>query len=204
MFKKLIMALLSGLACAGLFVVPVNAATIAGIFAELNNVYYDEQAKYHTAGVCSVLGDYLLIEPEPDLPANPWQENYILPVIIEEPEPEEPGYTAEDFLVGSIVEAEAGNEPEEGQRAVACTVFNRKEHKEFPNSTEGVVYQKGQYETVSNGAIYSVSVDEDTLRLVREERENRSYPKVLYFRTKHYFSFGTPLYKIGHHYFSTN
>jgi N-acetylmuramoyl-L-alanine amidase len=56
-------------------------------------------------------------------------------------------------LLARLVRAEAQTEPLEGKIAVACVVLNRVESSQFPNSIEGVIYQSGQFQPVSNGAI---------------------------------------------------
>jgi Cell Wall Hydrolase len=56
------------------------------------------------------------------------------------------GQTAQDMLRASLcltsaIYYEAGNEPEEGQRAVAQVVLNRVRHPAYPDTVCGVVYQ---------------------------------------------------------------
>jgi Cell Wall Hydrolase len=56
------------------------------------------------------------------------------------------GQTAQDILRASLcltsaIYYEAGNEPEEGQRAVAQVVLNRVRHPAYPDTVCGVVYQ---------------------------------------------------------------
>lgn len=56
------------------------------------------------------------------------------------------GQSAQDFLratlcLTSAIYYEAGNEPEEGQRAVAQVVLNRVRHPAYPDTVCGVVYQ---------------------------------------------------------------
>lgn len=56
------------------------------------------------------------------------------------------GRNAQDLLRASLcltaaIYYEAGNEPEEGQRAVAQVVLNRVRHPAYPNTVCGVVYQ---------------------------------------------------------------
>lgn len=56
-------------------------------------------------------------------------------------------------LLARVVNAEAGGESREAQIAVASVILNRVESDRFPNSIEAVIYQEGQYECVTNGAI---------------------------------------------------
>lgn len=57
-------------------------------------------------------------------------------------------------LLARLVHAEAQGEPYEGQVAVAAVVLNRMKDSRFPNTLEGVVYEKHAFEPVSNGHIY--------------------------------------------------
>jgi N-acetylmuramoyl-L-alanine amidase len=51
-----------------------------------------------------------------------------------------------DFqLLARLVTAEAGDEPLEGQVAVAAVVLNRVNDSGFPNTIQGVIYQEGQF-----------------------------------------------------------
>lgn len=60
---------------------------------------------------------------------------------------------ASSRLLAQLVESEAKGEPYEGKVAVAEVVLNRVASSNFPNSIEGVVYQSGQFQVVSNGSI---------------------------------------------------
>lgn len=57
-------------------------------------------------------------------------------------------------LLARLVHAEAEGEPYEGQVAVAAVVINRIKDSRFPNTTEGVIYEKSAFEVVKNGRIY--------------------------------------------------
>ena len=103
------------------------------------------------------------------------------------------------------VEAEAGNQSELGKRLVCDTVLNRFDSGKYEtlydviNEEHNGVYQ---YSAVEDGSIFEVIPAEDTYRIVAEEIENRTNTEVLYFRTKQYHTFGTPLFKEDEHYFS--
>lgn len=103
------------------------------------------------------------------------------------------------------VEAEAGNQSESGKRLVCDTVLNRFDSGKYEtlydviNEEHNGVYQ---YSVVEDGRIFEVTPAEDTYRIVAEEIENRTNTEVLYFRTKRYHTFGTPLFKEDRHYFS--
>lgn len=103
------------------------------------------------------------------------------------------------------VEAEAGNQSELGKRLVCDTVLNRFDSGKYEtlydviNEEHNGVYQ---YSVVEDGSIFEVTPTEKTYRIVAEEVENRTNTEVLYFRTKHYHTFGIPLLKEDDHYFS--
>lgn len=62
--------------------------------------------------------------------------------------------TNEDFmLLSRLVTGEARGESYEGQLAVAAVVINRVKDPRFPNSIEGVIYQKNAFSVVNDGAI---------------------------------------------------
>ncbi len=69
-----------------------------------------------------------------------------------------------------IVEAEAGNEDEEGKLLVANVVLNRVENDAFPDTVSGVVFQKEkgvtQFSPVSNGSYYRVEISDETVSAV--------------------------------------
>ena len=62
----------------------------------------------------------------------------------------------ETTLLAAIIQCEAGNEPYEGQVAVGAVVLNRMRSSRWPNSISGVIYQRGQFGPVRNGALSRV------------------------------------------------
>lgn len=56
-------------------------------------------------------------------------------------------------LFARIVRAESGSESYTGQVAVASVILNRIDSGQFPNTLQGVIYQKNQFSPVTNGAI---------------------------------------------------
>ncbi|WP_217587995.1 cell wall hydrolase [Lentibacillus saliphilus] len=64
---------------------------------------------------------------------------------------------ADRVLMAKLVNAEAKGEPYAGKVAVATVVLNRVDHKSFPNTVRGVIYERvsGHYAftPVQNGAI---------------------------------------------------
>jgi len=66
-----------------------------------------------------------------------------------------------------IVQAEAGDQDVYGRILVANVVLNRVNWtKEFKNDIEGVVFEKGQFSPITDGAYYRVKVDETTMEAV--------------------------------------
>ncbi|WP_164669334.1 cell wall hydrolase [Virgibacillus doumboii] len=84
-----------------------------------------------------------------------------------------PNYVSQEDkeLMAKLVHAEAKGEPYAGKVAVATVVLNRVDHKEFPDTIEGVIYEKvkGHYAftPVQNGAINQGYNAED-MRAVNE------------------------------------
>lgn len=74
--------------------------------------------------------------------------------------------TEELDLLARIVRAEAQAEPFEGKVAVAAVVLNRLESPKFPDTIRGVIYQRGQFQPVRNGAI-NKPADEESKRAVQ-------------------------------------
>lgn len=65
---------------------------------------------------------------------------------------QEKTYTNRDVkLLSSIIFCEAGNQSFAGKVAVGCVVMNRKRSKNFPNTIEKVIRQRGQFSPVAQG-----------------------------------------------------
>ena len=121
---------------------------------------------------------------------------------------EEPAYslTEEEIdLIALVTMAEAEGESEYGKRLVIDTILNRVDHdwSYWPDSVEGVIYQKNQFTSMWNGRVNRCYVREDIVQLVKEELENRTNTKVVYFMMGGYSSYGTPEFQEGVHYFSS-
>jgi N-acetylmuramoyl-L-alanine amidase len=128
------------------------------------------------------------------------------PPEIIEPEEETPEYYISDSdidLIALIVMAEAEGESELGKRLVIDVILNRLDSPKSPNTVTEIIYQPDQWACVWNGRVDVCYVKDDIRQLVIEELENRTNYEVAFFRTKHYHTFGTPLFQEGHHYFST-
>jgi spore germination cell wall hydrolase CwlJ-like protein len=71
------------------------------------------------------------------------------------------GYSESELdLLARLVRAEAQTEPFEGKVAVARVVINRVDSSQFPDTIKEVIYQKGQFQPVSNGEINKPADDE--------------------------------------------
>lgn len=63
-------------------------------------------------------------------------------------------YTEYDLeLLARVIEAEAGGESDYHKLCVGTVVMNRVDSEEYPDTIEGVIYQPGQYQCVTNSHI---------------------------------------------------
>lgn len=106
-------------------------------------------------------------------------------------------------LVARCIEAEAGTENLDGKRLVADCIYNMMDAPEYPDTATEVIMRKGTFSVVSNGSIWKVTPSVESYAAAQMEIENRISWEIMYFRTGHYHSFGTPWGKWGAHYFST-
>ena len=112
-------------------------------------------------------------------------------------------YTEEEVtMIAAIIQCEAGNQSDDGQRYVADSILNRVDSPWFPNTVLEVINQPGQYSTrkkaarlAKNGNIplrcYGNAIYELTARTNRE---------IIYFGRG--YGSGEPLFKEGDHCFS--
>ncbi len=106
-------------------------------------------------------------------------------------------------LIALVTMAEAEGECEKGKRLVIDTILNRVDSKYFPNTIHDVIYQKNQFSCMWNGRIGRCYVRNDICQLVRDELKLRTNKYVMFFNPNGYSPYGTPLFKIGNHYFSS-
>ena len=121
-------------------------------------------------------------------------------------EPVEEGYilTEEEIeLIALVTMAEAEGECEEGKRLVIDTILNRVDGEHWPDTVEEVIYQPNQFTSMWNGRVDRCEVREDICQLVREELENRTNYDVVFFMAGGYSKYGTPMFQVEHHYFSS-
>jgi N-acetylmuramoyl-L-alanine amidase len=91
--------------------------------------------------------------PRPTPPKSPAKPKHQVATSIEEPKPK--SYSDDDlYWLSRIVSAEAKGEPIKGQIAVANVVLNRVASGKFPSTIKGVIFARGQFSPVSNGALY--------------------------------------------------
>lgn len=109
-------------------------------------------------------------------------------------------------LLALVTMAEAEGESEEGKRLVIDTILNRvdSELKYFPDTVTDVIYQKNAFTSMWNGRVDRCHVDENIRQLVIEELKSRTNYDVMYFCAGKYSKYGTPIFQVGNHYFSSN
>ena len=67
----------------------------------------------------------------------------------------EPSYTQDDLeVLAHAICGEAQSYPDEEQLYVGSVIINRKNHKAYPNTIRGVVFQRGQYACTWDGNYY--------------------------------------------------
>lgn len=98
-------------------------------------------------------------------------------------------------LLWRIVEAEAGNQDEEGKLLVANVVLNRVGSEAFPNTVREVILQKEngvtQFSPVSNGTIWTVKVSKETEEAVGRALQGENISDgALYFVARKYADTG--------------
>lgn len=92
-----------------------------------------------------------------------------------------------------IVEAEAGNEDEDGKLLVANVVLNRVDSDKFPETVTEVVFQQSkgvtQFSPVASGRIHTVEVSEETVAAVERALAGEDISQgALYFAARKYAS----------------
>lgn len=94
-------------------------------------------------------------------------------------------------ILQRIVEAEAGNQDEEGRLLVANVVLNRVRSEDFPDTVKDVVLQREngvcQFSPVSNKTLWSVKVSETTKDAVERALMGEDISEgALYFAAREY------------------
>ena len=84
-----------------------------------------------------------------------------------------------------ISSAEAGNQGITGMKLIMQVIWNRVNDPTFPDTIEGVVFQTGQFETVSKGSYYTVEIaPEAHLALAEFEKNIEADNTIIAFETK--------------------
>lgn len=95
---------------------------------------------------------------------------------------------SDKYLLANIIYCEAGGEPYAGKLAVGAVVINRVLSSRYPDTVEGVVYQKSQFSPVASGrlalALGSNKANADCYRAAEEAMSGiTNVGNCLYFRT---------------------
>lgn len=106
-------------------------------------------------------------------------------------------------LIALVTMAEAEGESELGKRLVIDTILNRMDSEYFPYNAVDVIYQPNQFESMWNGRVDRCYVTDDICRLVKEECLQRNNSDVVFFCACSFSDYGTPLFQVGNHYFSS-
>lgn len=105
------------------------------------------------------------------------------------------------YLLGAIIQCEAGGESYAGKLAVGSVVLNRVKSSYFPNTISGVIYQSGQFSPVASGRLaycLQTGVDGSCLQAAQEVLNGNITIGCLYFRRNNGIIQGTV---IGNHVF---
>lgn len=99
--------------------------------------------------------------------------------------------------------AEAQNQGYKGMYLVACVIFNRVKHPDYPDTIHGVIAQKNQFASYSDGGMEKWNVpSEECYKAVWDAYTDNRYPDLVYFCEGSYSKHGTPAFKYKDHYFS--
>lgn len=108
----------------------------------------------------------------------------------------------EKELLAQLIEAEAGNQDFYGKCLVADVVLNRVDDEYYPDTIEEVIFQKGQFGVVTDGAFekagYHISEDSFKAASMEYDKKNRLNEDILYFNYKPHRK---NMWKYGDHYF---
>lgn len=144
-------------------------------------------------GIITLLKDLNTSEELPEVTAYPIVKEEVKTITAETKlEP----VVDDDYLIASIVMAEAEGEEMVGKVAVASVILNRCEA--WDKTVSEVIGEPNQFAKGKEPNL-------DCVRAVDIAKDVRDlYPSdMLYFRNAHYHEFGCPFLVIGHHYFST-
>ena len=119
-----------------------------------------------------------------------------------EPEPEYPLTDEEINLIAQVTMAEVENQSEYCKRLVIDTILNRVDSLYFPGTVHDVIYAKNQFEVMTNGRFERCYVQDDIVKLVKEELLNRTNTQVVFFNSIGFNTWSKPMFQEGCMYFS--
>lgn len=197
----------------------ITLAVLMAAFVVLMQIVFDRTVEYnkntkeeyinHLLSVTTAEHSYSKPIEEPitlvtETPV-PSEEPDLIEEVPEETEPviETPLTEEEINLIALLTAAEAGGESDEGKRLVIDTVLNRVDHWAFPSSVYDVIYQPYHFSPVWNGGINCYEVRDDIVKLIEEEMIERYNYDVIFFQAGSYSIYGSPLFQVGNHYFSS-
>lgn len=111
------------------------------------------------------VGQILMI-PRTTIPSVPSPNPEPLPT--PDPKPTLELTKAELDLFARVLYAEAQGEPYQGKVAVAAVIVNRIKSSRFPNTLNGVIYQRFAFESVASGYIWKIQPDASVYRAAKE------------------------------------
>lgn len=92
------------------------------------------------------------------------------------------GYTSQEIeVLHRITEAEATGASIEAKKNVASVIINRVRSDRFPDTIEGVVFQKSQFSPIYDGRFYSVDITNETIQAVDSVLNNSVTNNALFF-----------------------
>lgn len=180
----------------------LNTAVANAQDNKVNPEYQQQILQWHKEYVAEKYGATIHPEIEEELPDSV--------VLVEGPDylVEDPAGNPEMFmeieLLARLIHAEAGNQDLTGKKLVADVVLNRVASPAFPDTIEDVIFQRGQFSVVNNGALEDARqtvTAEDYEAAISELSDQIDY-EILYFDCNGYPRYGTPAYKHGGHYFN--
>lgn len=105
-------------------------------------------------------------------------------------------------ILERVVMAESGyTEPDYGVALVADAVLNRMLSNTFPNTVTEVVTQPHQFSTLF--VLYNYTPTDRVKRIVAQELHKRQNKQVIYFASNGWLPYGSRMFKVGGHYFSS-
>lgn len=106
-------------------------------------------------------------------------------------------------LIALLTMAEAEGECEEGMRLVIDTVLNRVDSEYYPDTVYDVIYQPRQFSSMWNGRVDRCEARYDICQMVKDELKSRTNYDVIFFTAGNYSAYGTPMFQVENHYFSS-